>query len=80
MKEILLPVHFLLEKEFRHIFRQRRCEFHRLFCDGMEKLKTMGVQSLPADDFHIRIVKIISDQRKSKIFHMDPDLMGTSCF
>ena len=44
----------------------------------MEKAKAMRVKRLPSDQFHIRVVKIISDQRKTKMFHMDADLVCAS--
>ena len=44
----------------------------------MEKRQTIGVQSLSGDVFHIRVVQIVSDQRKTDVFHMNPDLMGAS--
>ena len=36
------------------------------------------MQSLPGNVFHIWVVEVVSDQRKSNVFHMDADLMGTS--
>ena len=46
----------------------------------MVKVQPIGMQRLTADPFHIRIVKVIPDQRKAQIFQMDPDLMGAPCF
>ena len=40
----------------------------------------MGVQSLPLDVLHIGIVKIISDQGKTEIFHVDADLVRAAGF
>ena len=38
----------------------------------------MRVKRLPADVFHIRIIEIVSDKRKTDVLHMDADLMGTA--
>ncbi len=39
-----------------------------------------GVERLPCDMFHVRIIKVIADERKPDVFHVNPDLMGTACF
>lgn len=38
------------------------------------------MKRLFADSFHIRVVKVISDKGETEIFHMDSDLMGSTCF
>ena len=40
----------------------------------------MRMESLTMDPFHIRIIKIISDQRGTDGFHMNAYLVGTACF
>ena len=40
----------------------------------------MGVESLPADVRHIRIVQVVSDERIAQILHVDPDLVGAAGF
>ena len=40
----------------------------------------MGVESLSVNKFHIRIVQVIAHQWKTKVLHVDPDLVCPSCF
>lgn len=40
----------------------------------------MGVKGLSLNVFHVRIVKIISDERISQMLHMYPDLMSAAGF
>ena len=39
----------------------------------------MRVESLTPDPFHVRIIKIISDQRGTDGFHVNAYLVGTAC-
>ena len=39
-----------------------------------------GVQRLSSDMLHIGIIKIIADERKAEIFHMNTNLVGAACF
>ena len=63
-----------------YIFWQRGGKFHFLTGDGMTENKAAGMKRLSADSFHIRVVKVISDKGETEIFHMDSDLMGSTCF
>ena len=61
-----------------HIFRKRGSENHLLSGNGVEKCQPVGVQRLSADEFHIGIVKIVSNEGMTDMFHMNTDLMGTA--
>ena len=63
-----------------HIFRQRGSEIHTLSGDRMGEAQSIGVESLTGHIFHIRVVKIIADQRKAQILHMNADLVGAPGF
>ena len=39
-----------------------------------------GMESLPVDQGKIGIVKVVTDQGKAQVFHMDADLVGASGF
>ena len=67
-------------KQSCHVFGQIGGKCHLSSGYRMEKAKTVRVKRLPVEQFHIRIVQIISDQRKSEVFHMDSDLMCAACF
>ena len=45
----------------------------------MPEAQSVGVQCLSGDQACIGMVEIITDQRKTKIFHMHTNLMGASC-
>ena len=65
-------------KDRRHIVRERRGEFQLFSCDRMAEAQAVGVQRLAGDMFHVGIVQIVADERKTDIFHMDAYLMGTA--
>ena len=67
-------------KQSCHVFGQIGGKCHLSSGYRMEKAKTVRVKRLPVDQFHIRIVQIISDRGKSEVFHMDSDLMCAACF
>ena len=46
-----------------HILWQRRGKAQLLVRDRMGEGKTIGVQSLTADIFHVGVVQIVTDQR-----------------
>ena len=65
-------------KQSCHVFGQIGGKCHLSSGYRMEKAKTVRVKRLPVDQFHIRIVQIISDQGIAQVFHMNPYLMGTA--
>ena len=48
--------------------------------DGMTEGQFPGMECLTPDEFHIGIIKVISDEGIAQIFHMNPYLMGTAGF
>ena len=46
----------------------------------MGKGQPVGVECLPADVRHIRIVQVVSNERIAQILHVDPDLVGAAGF
>ena len=70
----------VVKPQYLHILRQWRNKVHMLPSNRMSKLHTIGMQCLSTHKFHIRIVEIISNQRKTEIFHMNTNLMGTTRF
>ena len=67
-------------KQSCHVFGQIGGKCHLSSGYRMEKAKTVRVKRLPVDQFHIRIVQIISDQRKSEVSQIDSDLMCATWF
>ena len=61
-----------------HILRKRGSEFHRFPGHGMGEGQPVGVECLPADVRHIRIVQVVSNERIAQILHVDPDLVGAA--
>lgn len=48
--------------------------------DGMTEGQFPGMECLTPDEFHIGIIKVISDEGIAQIFHMNPYLMGAAGF
>ena len=65
-------------KQSCHVFGQIGGKCHLSSGYRMEKAKTVRVKRLPVDQFHIRIVQIISDQGITEVLHMNPYLMGAA--
>ena len=67
---------FLLRMKYLlHIVRKGRGEVQFLTINRMGKGETAGVESLPLDSFHIRIVQIIPNEGCAEAFEMDADLV-----
>ena len=66
-------------EQFFHVLGQIGGKCHLYSGYRMEKAKLVRMKRLPADQFHIRVVQIISDQRESEMLHVDADLVRASC-
>ena len=64
-----------LPHNLQEILRHRRRNFQMLPAHGMVKLQLPGVERLPADPPHIRVIQKIPQKRMSRILHMHPDLV-----
>ena len=68
-----------MSKSYRfHILRQRRHKVQLFSGDRMMEGQFPGMECLTPDEFHIRIIKVISDEGIAQIFHMNPYLMGAA--
>ena len=67
-------------KQSCHVFGQIGGKCHLSSGYRMEKAKTVRVKRLPVDQFHIRIVQIVTNQRIAKVLHVNSYLMGAACF
>ena len=70
---------YMFEQGF-HIIRKRCGKCKKPAGYRMCKGKPEGVKSLTANDEVVWVVKKIARQRVTDIFHMNTNLMGTSCF
>lgn len=63
-----------------HIFRKGSCKGKLPAAYGVDKVQTVGVERLAADPAAVGVVEKVSRQRMAYGGHMNPDLMGSSCF
>ena len=63
-----------------HIWRKLGVKVHFLVGDRMHKFQLTGMESLPMDIPHIRMIQKIPNQRMADVLHMDADLVCSSGF